>query len=294
MKHIHKGWAKPGDEIPQPIGLALGNNLRQNSRTDEFITEATNAGLTEDQARLFTQGRGSPYFLRGRVKRAWDTYRSRLSDLASAEEGFQSYANDVAEGHANFIPRAEKRLAKRRSPEEERAAGGSVYSLVPVNGNPFRQHGGQVLQINPLRQKLENWEDNAWDWFERAHVLGEDAFYEHILDMSPRTGAGLLGAGAAGAALLKGDRWQAEAGQEEQQRRALGEAIDQLRGVDPETTLMRQHGGNVPDEPPSGDPIGPAISRVPTLSIGVGPGFVGSQAPGAAPMPHKPPARPQT
>jgi hypothetical protein len=31
MKHIHKGWAKPGDEIPQPIGVALGNNLRQNA-----------------------------------------------------------------------------------------------------------------------------------------------------------------------------------------------------------------------------------------------------------------------
>ena len=31
MKHIHTGWAKPGDEIPQPIGVALGNNLRQNA-----------------------------------------------------------------------------------------------------------------------------------------------------------------------------------------------------------------------------------------------------------------------
>ena len=117
MKHIHKGWAKPGDEIPQPIGLALGNNLRQNSRTDEFITEATNAGLTEDQARLFTQGRGSPYFLRGRVKRAWDTYRSRLSDLTSAEESFKTFADHVANGYAEFIQRAEKRLAKRRPPE---------------------------------------------------------------------------------------------------------------------------------------------------------------------------------
>jgi hypothetical protein len=32
MKHIHKGWSKPGDEIPQPIGVVLGGNLRQGSK----------------------------------------------------------------------------------------------------------------------------------------------------------------------------------------------------------------------------------------------------------------------
>ena len=31
-KHIYKGWSKPGDEIPQPVGIVLGGNLRQNSR----------------------------------------------------------------------------------------------------------------------------------------------------------------------------------------------------------------------------------------------------------------------
>jgi hypothetical protein len=29
-KHIHKGWSKPGDEIPQPISVVLGGNLRKN------------------------------------------------------------------------------------------------------------------------------------------------------------------------------------------------------------------------------------------------------------------------
>ena len=31
MKLINRGWAKPGDEIPQPIGVVLGGNLRQNA-----------------------------------------------------------------------------------------------------------------------------------------------------------------------------------------------------------------------------------------------------------------------
>jgi hypothetical protein len=31
-KLIYKGWSKPGEEIPQPISVVLGNNLRQGSR----------------------------------------------------------------------------------------------------------------------------------------------------------------------------------------------------------------------------------------------------------------------
>ena len=30
-KLIYKGWLKPGDEIPQPMGVVLGGNLRQNA-----------------------------------------------------------------------------------------------------------------------------------------------------------------------------------------------------------------------------------------------------------------------
>jgi hypothetical protein len=46
MKHIHKGWWKPGDEIPQPISVVLGGNLRQGPRPpsrppkDEFTVVA--------------------------------------------------------------------------------------------------------------------------------------------------------------------------------------------------------------------------------------------------------------
>jgi hypothetical protein len=29
-KHIHGGWYKPGDEIPQPNFVVLGGNLRKN------------------------------------------------------------------------------------------------------------------------------------------------------------------------------------------------------------------------------------------------------------------------
>jgi hypothetical protein len=31
-KHIRKGWSTSSDEIPQPISVVLGKNLRQNSR----------------------------------------------------------------------------------------------------------------------------------------------------------------------------------------------------------------------------------------------------------------------
>jgi len=31
-KLINKGWSKPGDEIPQPIGVVLGGNLKQGSK----------------------------------------------------------------------------------------------------------------------------------------------------------------------------------------------------------------------------------------------------------------------
>jgi hypothetical protein len=27
-KHIHEGWSKPGDEIPQPTDVMMGRNLR--------------------------------------------------------------------------------------------------------------------------------------------------------------------------------------------------------------------------------------------------------------------------
>jgi hypothetical protein len=30
-KVIDKGWSKPGDEIPQPVGVVLGGNLRPSS-----------------------------------------------------------------------------------------------------------------------------------------------------------------------------------------------------------------------------------------------------------------------
>jgi hypothetical protein len=32
-KHIHEGWSKPGDEIPQPNFVVLGGNLRKNSKS---------------------------------------------------------------------------------------------------------------------------------------------------------------------------------------------------------------------------------------------------------------------
>ena len=58
MKHIHKGWAKPGDEIPQPIGVALGNNLRQNAEPPRPKKQPSPMQL-EERARLVADSEGS-------------------------------------------------------------------------------------------------------------------------------------------------------------------------------------------------------------------------------------------
>ena len=46
-KLIHDGWSKPGDDIPQPVGIVLGGNLRQN--TEPKIKQPSPMQLEESE-----------------------------------------------------------------------------------------------------------------------------------------------------------------------------------------------------------------------------------------------------
>ena len=51
-KLINKGWSKPGDDIPQPVGIVLGSNLRQN--TEPKIKQPSPTQL-EERERLVAE-----------------------------------------------------------------------------------------------------------------------------------------------------------------------------------------------------------------------------------------------
>ena len=80
-KHIHQGWAKPGDEIPQPIGVALGNKLRQKRRA----TQARKTAIQNAVGRARTASRGdqtpSPYGYYRRLRRIHPTPIVAMSAL---------------------------------------------------------------------------------------------------------------------------------------------------------------------------------------------------------------------
>jgi hypothetical protein len=72
----------------------------------DFVKEAVDAGIQEDTARKLSAGEPSqspPANVTGRGRRAWDRYRSRLGDLASAEDAFKDLAQGIKDAHAAFI-----------------------------------------------------------------------------------------------------------------------------------------------------------------------------------------------
>jgi hypothetical protein len=104
----------------------------------------TNGGLTKDQARLIADGGGSPGALTGRAKSAWIAHESRLRDLASAEESFRGYAEGIAKAHADFIPRAEKRLTKKGFAHGGRITGTDMEVRHRLADLPIRAATGRL------------------------------------------------------------------------------------------------------------------------------------------------------
>jgi Inorganic Pyrophosphatase len=76
---------------------------------DDFLAEAVQAGIKLDKARKALSASSLPEDVRGRGKRAWDRYRTRLSHLSDAENGFKALAQRVADHHSNFLESAGRR-----------------------------------------------------------------------------------------------------------------------------------------------------------------------------------------
>jgi len=81
--------------------------------TDEFA-EAT--GLTKAQAQRDLAGTRAPDSYSGADKRAWNTARRRVDNLALARTKFKELAQKVADGHADFLEKADRREARARPP----------------------------------------------------------------------------------------------------------------------------------------------------------------------------------
>lgn len=54
MKHVHRGWAQPGDAIPQPTGIVLGSGLRRNTDPPEPARPPSKT-LSDEQRRPVAQ-----------------------------------------------------------------------------------------------------------------------------------------------------------------------------------------------------------------------------------------------
>ena len=53
-KYTYVGWYKPDDEIPQPIGIVLGGNLRQNAEPPK-PEKPPSKTLSDEQKRLVAE-----------------------------------------------------------------------------------------------------------------------------------------------------------------------------------------------------------------------------------------------
>ena len=140
----------------------------------------------------------------------------------------------------------------RQQAGQERQIGGRVYSLVPVNGNPFATGGavdkGKKAKTDPTIRY--QYRPHGNQWCARCVMFRAPDSCTDVAGKIARQG------------------WC---------------KIFYPKNPKGTNVLKRQGGGGVEDEPPSGDPIGPPITQHPVLQIGVAPGLSGRQ-PGVGPM----------
>jgi hypothetical protein len=82
---------------------------------DDFVRQAIEAGRTENNAREAIERSALPDNVQGRLRKAWNTYRSRNDNLAAAEKNFQDLAQRVNDAHSKFIEKFEKRSSRQRA-----------------------------------------------------------------------------------------------------------------------------------------------------------------------------------
>lgn len=134
----------------EPAYAGLRSKLVKEIQND-FLKEAAQRGVGAAAARQALRSKGYPKDLPGGVKKAWDRYRARIDHLSAAEAGFKALAQRVADGHADFIERAQRRQARMQKPEEpdQMARGGRAdgdFGSHPVHGIP----GIHIVGYNPV------------------------------------------------------------------------------------------------------------------------------------------------
>jgi hypothetical protein len=123
---------------------------------DDFISQAVKGGASAADARkVLIDPKGSDN-LKGASRKAWDTYRQRLSHLATSETAFKQIAKNVEDAHRQFIDDASKRFDKAGAPfigPLRRNTGGRTRTAYKAGGkvegaiwheNDAYDHGGSV------------------------------------------------------------------------------------------------------------------------------------------------------
>lgn len=125
---------------------------------DEFLQAALSAGIKKGDARKALRKSTLPDNFTGRSKKAWNTYRSRLGYLASAERQFEALAQRVNNSHAALISKAEKRATKYVGPQmaqQQPPAAQTPLEAAPNMGEPEaepRARGGRAFGLHPVHK----------------------------------------------------------------------------------------------------------------------------------------------
>ena len=82
---------------------------------DDYIEQAQRSGISESDARETIEQPERAGNLKGRSRKAWNTYQTRLGHLGRAENGFQDLAQSVEDANQQFVKRAAGRAARRKS-----------------------------------------------------------------------------------------------------------------------------------------------------------------------------------
>ena len=117
----------------------------------------------EDKGPKFKHGSsrarpGTRILFTGRGRSAWNTYTSRVRDLTSAETSLRGFAEGIGKAHADFIPKAEKRLTRKGSLAADallRSTWRSAPSCRPAReGDAQRQATDRAQLRHPIRRML--------------------------------------------------------------------------------------------------------------------------------------------
>jgi len=130
---------------------------------NEFIDQSVASGLSQSDARKILNGPQGSNALTGGGKKAWNTYKQRLTYLTASEEGFKDLASRVKDSHSEFIDDATKRMSRSGIPftgplrtplPKKKSSGGGAEGSV---WHAYKE-GGEVEPT--LHEKLAKHQEN--------------------------------------------------------------------------------------------------------------------------------------